>query len=88
MITDPRNPDYDTRPDEQAEADREQWLKGLKNFNMADVLPEQYPEFVDAFIDECDDEYGNPLSLDELNDLNENHPDIVHIEAVKAFNDE
>ena len=52
----------------------------LQSFSMADVDTNDYPDFVDAYIESADFVDGIPLTDDELEILNEDG-DLVH-EAV------
>ena len=50
----------------------------LINVEVEDVDMRDYPDFCDAFISYAEHEDGTPLSDDELEDLNDNHSDVVY----------
>ncbi len=49
----------------------------LNNIQLGDVDPNDYPDFSDAYVVSADREDGTPLTEDEVDKLNEDHPEVA-----------
>ena len=53
----------------------------MKNIKLDGVDPGDYPDFVDAFVSYCEHDDGTPYTDDELDELNDKHPEIAQERA-------
>jgi len=62
-------------------------LNGIdfKSFEMEDVCSRDYPDFADAFISYAEYHNGKPLTDDEIEQLNDEHSDIVYEAALDSI---
>ena len=48
------------------------------NVEIEDIDTSDYPDFCDAFVSYAEHEDGTPFTAEELDDLHDNHRDVVH----------
>lgn len=75
------------RQENQLKIKRWRKMDKLLAFNIEVDIPKTatYPDFCDAFIISAEHFDGTPFNDDELDNLNENHPDIIYEAVMKQF---
>ena len=56
-------------------------MNNYKAIRVDGVVPSQYPEFEDAYLSYAEHSDGTPLTDEELERLNEEHPEIANQNA-------
>ena len=58
----------------------------IDNIEVADVFPNDYPDYVDAYLESFDYD-GKPASQELIDYVNENHPHFVYISVLDTLNE-
>ena len=67
---------------------KEAWdmaLRYLKNIHLADVDYNDHPDYADAYVDSAEWGVGTPLSIEELDRINEDNPEIAQANAYESL---
>ena len=77
---------YESQLNERTEdaGPREINLNKIDNIVFEDVDPKDYPDFCDAFVASAD-MHGWAMTAEELDDLNENHPEFIHEKLIESL---